>query len=128
VEIPHKSPVRTKTGEPEPPDHDPTVTAERLYNTIVKKATADLTGFLDTIYTRALSVTYFDEAHELGLCFWVLLRLLYNQESSIRLWYVFMGTKLSPSYYAPRPSNRQPPFFSPCMHMANGGSSAFFTT
>jgi hypothetical protein len=95
------------------PPINPTVTAERLYNDIVKKATADLMGFLDTIYTRALSVTYFDEAHKLGLCFWVLLRLLYNQESSIRLWYVFMGTKLSLSYYAPRLSNRQPPPFIP---------------
>ncbi|EDR00640.1 uncharacterized protein LACBIDRAFT_333946 [Laccaria bicolor S238N-H82] len=66
--------------------HDPTVIAEGLYKTIVKKATANLMGFLNTIYTRALSVTYFDEAHKLGSCLWVFLHLLSIQESSIRLW------------------------------------------
>ncbi|EDR00639.1 uncharacterized protein LACBIDRAFT_313129 [Laccaria bicolor S238N-H82] len=91
--------------------HDPTVIAEGLYKTIVKKATANLMGFLNTIYTRALSVTYFDEAHKLGSCLWVFLHLLSIQESSIRLWYVFMGTKLSFPHNAPRPSNRQPSFF-----------------
>ena len=108
-----KSPVRSKTGAPEPANCEPTKFAQKLYNEIVKKATADLMGFLNTIYPQALSVTYFDEAHELGVCFWVLLRLLFNQESSIRLWYVFMGTKSSLSYYAPRPSNGQLPPFPP---------------
>ena len=58
--------------------------------------------------TDPLCVTYFDEAHELELSFWVLLRLLQAQEPSTRMWYVFMGTKSSISYYAPTPENREP--------------------
>ncbi|KAF8331451.1 uncharacterized protein EI90DRAFT_3057981 [Cantharellus anzutake] len=49
-----------------------------------------------------LCVTYFDEAHELGMCFWIMLRLLQNQDESVRMWYVFMGTKASVAYFAPR--------------------------
>lgn len=53
-----------------------------------------------------LCVTYFDEAHELGLRYWIMLRLLQVQKSSTRMWYVFMGTKSSVSYYAPAPDKR----------------------
>ena len=46
-------------------------------------------------------ITYFDEAHELDNRFWILLRLLSHQSRSTRMWYVFMGTKSSISYFAP---------------------------
>ncbi|KAF8501239.1 hypothetical protein BU17DRAFT_72018 [Hysterangium stoloniferum] len=66
---------RRVTREPSNPDpHD---FSTIFYEPIAKKATEDLMAFLSTIQSpQALSVTYFDEAHELGLCFWVLLHLL----------------------------------------------------
>jgi len=53
-----------------------------------------------------LCVTYFDEAHELGSRFWILLRLLRAQSFSTRMWYVFMETKPSISYHDPTPPRR----------------------
>ncbi|KAF8515975.1 hypothetical protein BU17DRAFT_76734 [Hysterangium stoloniferum] len=95
--VTHKSPRRTETGDLEPMVPDASTFAALSYGSDAKKVTEDL--------PRALCVTYFDEAHESDLCFWVLLRLLQYQESSTRMWYVFMGTKSSLSYYAPRPAN-----------------------
>ncbi|KIM80231.1 hypothetical protein PILCRDRAFT_9777 [Piloderma croceum F 1598] len=59
-----------------------------------------LMGFLASLYAgeQPLCVTYFDEAHELQMRFWILLRLLSHQPMTTSMWYVFMGTKLS-SYF-----------------------------
>lgn len=56
---------------------------------------------------RPLIVTYFDEAHELGETFSVLLRLVDCHDLDLSLWYVFMGTKSDLSYYSPRPGDSQ---------------------
>ena len=63
--------------------------------------------FLSSIKPDALCVTYFDEAHGSNLASWVLLRLLLYQDVQIRMWYIFMGTKPSLSYYTSRPSESQ---------------------
>jgi len=54
-----------------------------------------------------ISVMYFDKAHELGLHFWIFLYLAQHQLSLMKMWYIFMGTKLSISYYAPCPNKCQ---------------------
>ena len=89
---------------------DPTLIPLRLYNFIAKEATKNLMKFLSTLHPpQDLCVTYFDEAPELGRLLWILLRLLAKQEPSTKAWYVFIGTKLSLSYYNPHPprANRQ---------------------
>jgi hypothetical protein len=79
--------------------------AEGCYNNITKKATEQLMDFLSIVQGDFPCVTYFDEAHELGTSFWVLLHLVQSQNPDIRMWYVFMGTKPSFSYYSPSPTN-----------------------
>lgn len=77
--------------------------AQQVYDPCVRKATEDLVDFLTKINSgeRALCVTYFDEADELGNLFWVMLRLLGVQGQSTSMWYVFMATKSSVSYFHP---------------------------
>jgi hypothetical protein len=65
--------------------------------------------FLSSIQPGALCVTYFDEAHGMDKALWVLLRVLHYQELTRRMWYIFMGTKSSISYYAPNPSDSPSP-------------------
>jgi hypothetical protein len=85
----------------------------KFYELNAKKATENLMQFISTVLPdEKLCVMYFDEAHELGASYWILLRLLYNQHVPTRMWYVFMGTKLgSFYYYAPNPDNSQSPVF-----------------
>jgi hypothetical protein len=67
-------------------------------------------GFISGLFPeneKALCVTYFDEAHELGLRLWVMLRLLQYQPLEVGMWYIFMGTKSNITYYAPRPKDRE---------------------
>lgn len=73
--------------------------------------------FIQDLFPRdaPLCLTYVDEAHELDLCFWIFLRILQSQESPMKMWYVFMGTKSSISYYAPTPENSAS---LPCVHAA----------
>ncbi len=79
--------------------------AQKAYESITKKATKDLMTFLSTIEPEARCVTYFDEAHALDKALWVLLRLVQYQTPWIKMWYIFMGTKSSVSYYAPNASD-----------------------
>ena len=118
------SPKRTKNGESEPPNFNAEAMAKELYKTIASPATEGLMKFLSrlsdsTDSSRDFCVTYFDETHELEACLWTLLRLLQGQDSLIKMWYVFMGTKSRFSYYAPRPINRQFYCFA-CMHVTYG--------
>ena len=68
-----------------------------------RAAVEALMEFLTNLYRgeQPLCVTYFDEAHELEMRFWILLRLLSHQPRMTRMWYVFMGTKSSMSYFTP---------------------------
>jgi len=103
--IPENNPHRGEDGKPEPANIDPLKNAREVFDRSTKNATQDLMEFLSTLQLNKypLCVTYFDEAHELKLCFWILLRLLYNQDSLTKMWYVFIGTKSNISYYAPSP-------------------------
>ncbi|KAF8343175.1 uncharacterized protein EI90DRAFT_3115693 [Cantharellus anzutake] len=103
----------------------PITLARSYYAKDAKKAVEDLMEFIKTLTSGSdpLCITYFDEAHELGMCFWIMLLLLQNQKDSVRMWYVFMGTKSSITYFAPRPQDMvsarlreeqrrlEPPFF-----------------
>jgi len=53
------------------------VETSRTYYERARAAVEALQGFLASLYdTQPLCVTYFDEAHELQILFWILLRLL----------------------------------------------------
>jgi len=62
-----------------------------------------LMNFLADLHSgqQPLCVTYFDEAHELDMRFWILLRVLSHQNPETMMWYVFMGTKSSINYFTP---------------------------
>lgn len=89
--------------------------AEKRYNVHAKKASEDLMRFISGLFPgeNPPCVTYFDEAHELDTNFWCLLRLLQSQAPSMKMWYVFMGTKSSISYYAPSPEKSE---FNPSLY------------
>jgi hypothetical protein len=103
-------------GKPNDPQFNSIEFAKEHYNRHAKNAAESLMKFLNGLFPgdKPLCVTYFDEAHELGDALWMLLRLLQVQEASVKMWYVFMGTKSSVSYYAPRPENRKSYSTSPC--------------
>jgi hypothetical protein len=110
VETTNNSPIRGKDGKPISSNFDPFTTSRKYYGLSAKEATKKLVEFLSAVLpAKRISVMYFDEAHELGFHFWIFLRLVQHQLSSTKMWYVFMGTKSSISYYAPRPSERQSP-------------------
>jgi hypothetical protein len=114
VESKIKSPVRGKDGLP-PSEFDPVSKAAHFYELDARKATENLVEFLSTVLPeKTISVMYFDEAHELGLHYWIFLRLVQHQLSSTKMWYTFMGTKARISYYAPPPSESQSPAFLAC--------------
>src|SRR5580700_5199244 len=88
------SPRRNKEGQPNKMGFDVESTAKRCYDSYAKQATENLVKFVTALSPqKSLLVTYFDEAHELELLFWILLRLLTNQDKSVSMWYVFMCTK-----------------------------------
>jgi hypothetical protein len=80
----------------------------------MRKPVQDLVKFLTTVNLgkKALYMTYFDEADQLGLLFWIMLRLLSNQYESTPMWYVFMATKSSVSYFHPAADQCQCSLFS----------------
>jgi hypothetical protein len=101
---PGDSPNRGTIG----PDYSASNIARQYYKEIVNDSTKKLMDFLSTLsQDYAMAVTYFDEAHNLDLRFWILLGLLYNQPPSVKMWYAFMGTKSHVTYYAPRPADSQ---------------------
>ncbi|KAF8329739.1 uncharacterized protein EI90DRAFT_1339440 [Cantharellus anzutake] len=70
----------------------------------VKEAFEDLMAFIETL-TSDICVTYFDEAHELQMCFWIMMHLLHAQDQSKKMWHVFIATKSPISYSSPSPRN-----------------------
>jgi hypothetical protein len=61
----------------------------------MKTATENLANYTSSLTKKSVVVTYFDEAHELKLSYWMLLRLVANQNPKTPMWYVFMSTKSS---------------------------------
>ncbi|KAF8347980.1 hypothetical protein F5887DRAFT_673723 [Amanita rubescens] len=96
--------LRGEDGEV-PPEVSTFNQSRKYYGIAARGATKELMEFLSRILpAKRISVTYFDEAHELGphLC-QIFLRLLQHQPLSIKMWYTLIGTKSSISYYAPPP-------------------------
>jgi len=115
VEASKDNPTRGKDGGP---TTDPFPISRKIYGLHAKEATEDLMEFLsDVLPAERITVMYFDEAHELGLHFWIFLRLVQHQLLLTNMWYAFMGTKANISYYAPRPSNSQCRFA--CLRMSD---------
>ncbi|KAF8240580.1 hypothetical protein L208DRAFT_1420405 [Tricholoma matsutake] len=84
--------------------------ADSIYGLSAKEATKNLVEFISAVLpTKRISVMYLDKVHELGFHFWIFLCLVQHQLSSTKMWYTFMGMKLSISYYAPHPSKCQSP-------------------
>jgi hypothetical protein len=106
---PFRSPRRDPDGTPDDKTFNSIDFAQECYSHHAEKATKVLMQFIGELFPgeNPLCVTYFDEAHELQDAFWMLLRVLQAQPSSVKVWYVFMGTKSSISYYSPRPENRE---------------------
>ena len=81
-----------------------------FYADITSPATQKLMAFISGLFPenkKTLCVTYFDEAHELRHRLWAMLRLLQHQHLDVGMWYVFMGTKSSISYYSPALKDRE---------------------
>ena len=95
---------RDENGDPNLPDFKIERYAMEYYEEYTKKATNALTAFASSLTPqKPVVVTYFDEAHELKLSYWMLLRLLNNQDREIPMWAVFMGTHSSITYSSPAP-------------------------
>ncbi|KAK2464125.1 hypothetical protein APHAL10511_003873 [Amanita phalloides] len=89
-----------------PSNFNPEKKALEFYKRDAKEATEELMKFLSSVLRKKqISVMYFDEAHDLAMQFWVFLRLVQHQLPSTKMWYAFMGTKSSVSYYAPAPED-----------------------
>ena len=89
--------------------------SRKSYSLFAQEATGKLMEFLSAILPgKMISIMYFDEAHELRLHLRIFLRLVQHQLLSTKMWYVFMGTKSSISYYAPRPDKSQSPALLAC--------------
>ena len=102
-----KSPIRGPNGKA-PDNVDPHLISREYYETNAKEATKQLTKFLSLVLpAKTISVVYFDEAHELEMQLWILLRLVQHQPRSTKMWYAFLGTKLSLFHYAPPPNECQ---------------------
>lgn len=114
-ERPGNSPKRPEDKNA-PHVYDIVDTSQKYYEG-ARVAVETLMAFLDSLYPgeRPLCVTYFDEAHELQLLFWILLRLLSHQPTTIKMWYVFMGTKSSISYFTPPPGDSMSSNISPML-------------
>lgn len=112
-------------------DGDDIVAKSRLFYEEARVAVEALMSFLTDLGVgpSPICVTYFDEAHELELRFWILMRLLSHQPPATAMWYVFMGTKSSVSYFSPSAENCESPIpFGLCAHLSSKNNSAFFAT
>jgi hypothetical protein len=102
--------------------------SEELYKE-ARGAVEALMSFLTSLRAGSICVTYFDEAHELGIRFWILLRLLSHQDPTMAMWYIFMGTKSNISYFSPSAQNCESAvLFGLRVHLLPKNNSAFFAT
>ncbi|KAF8328823.1 uncharacterized protein EI90DRAFT_3063695 [Cantharellus anzutake] len=84
----------------------PVKLARSYYEKDAKNAADNLMGFIKTLTSGdPLCVIYFDEAHELGTCFWIMSLLLQNQPKFVRMWYIFLETESSVKHFPPRPKD-----------------------
>ena len=100
-----------------------------IYKENALEAVEKLMSFLTGLHplSSPICVTYFDETNALKNKFWILLRVLSHQPRATKMWYVFMGTKSSISYFSPPPQNSESPtFLALCAHLISKNNSAFF--
>jgi hypothetical protein len=98
--------IRWPTDAPEGVSRfEPQKFAQLVYNVHAAAATASLTKFISSLWSvcedRGVCVTYFDESHNLGACYWTMMRLISLQQRDIPMWYVFMGTRTGYQLYSP---------------------------
>jgi len=94
--------------EPDIPGFNIHEYSEDYYSFYAKTATEELAAFTSSITPeRPVVLTYFDEAHSLGESLWSMLRLLSKQAVTTPMWYVFMDTKSTISYFNPAPVNSE---------------------
>jgi hypothetical protein len=118
IETKFSSPHRSKDGTPDKDDFSIEKYAGEFYNAHAKKPAEDLVKFVLALDPeKPLVVMYFDEAHELRSSFWTLLRLLTNQDECTSMWYIFLGTKSSISFFNPAPPDSECPDITsmPCL-------------
>jgi hypothetical protein len=102
------SPQRQADHEPDRPGFNIHEYSDQYYRRYAKRATEELAALTSSITPRRpIVVTYFDEAHVLGEPFWSMLRLLSNQDVMTSMWYVFMDTKSTISYFNPASANSE---------------------
>jgi hypothetical protein len=102
IKIEPESPGTSPNRSNDKNDRDIVAESRTLYDG-ARVAVEALMTFLASLCPgeQPLCVTYFDEAHELHTLLWILLRLLSHQPMKVMMWYVFMGTKPSISYFNP---------------------------
>jgi hypothetical protein len=82
--------------------------SDEYYRHYAKTATENLVAFTSSLTPRwPIVVTYLDEARVLGESLWSMLRLLSKQEITTSMWYVFMDTESTISYFNPAPGNSE---------------------
>jgi hypothetical protein len=106
--VSHTSPKRNDKGDPDRSDFNVMETAKQCYDEFMKSSTKSLAAFVNQLFPKTpLVVTYFDEAHELKLSYWMLLRLASSQDHKIPMWYASMGTQSSLTYLSPSPQDSE---------------------
>jgi len=106
------SPKRQADLEPNKPGFNIHHYSDVYYRHFAKTATEDLADFSRRLTPHCpVVVTYFDEARALGESLWCMLRLLSQQETTTPMWYVFMDTRSTVSYFNPAPGKSE------CWHL-----------
>lgn len=99
---------RNKNFGVEPENIDIEDFARKCYTEHAADAITDLVSFVTGLTPeKPLFVLYIDEARELKVSLWILLRLLGYQEKLTSMWIVLMDTKSSLSYFHPPPQNSE---------------------
>jgi hypothetical protein len=102
------SPFRRTDLEPSKPEFDIHKYSDTFYHHYAKTATERLAAFTSKMTPRLpIVVTYFDEAHVLDESLWSMLRLLSKQAVKTSMWYAFLDTKSTISYFNPAPANSE---------------------
>ena len=97
---------------------DITKQAKEIYLEHAKKSTEELMEFIATIGPEpTVCVTYFDEAGQLSMGFWIMLRLLSNQDKTTAMWYVFMATKSSVKTFDPEAHESKCSLYCACIYL-----------
>ena len=100
--------MRQADQAPNKPDFNIHQYSDEYHRHYAKTATEDLVTFTSSMTPqRPVVVTYFDEARVLGESFWSMLRLLSKQEVTTSMWYVFMDTESTISYFNPAIGNSE---------------------